>query len=81
MLAVCLSCVYTCGACTVCVCVCVCVRVGVDVCVCVCTRNCMHMFVCLHAVQLTCVLDMCNSPSIMEVGQWFELGRQPHEFF
>ena len=46
-LAVCLSCVYTCCACTV-LCVCVCV------CVCVCLMW-------LHAVQLMFVLDMCNS--------------------
>ena len=60
-----LSCL-TCCACTVCLCVCVraCMHASMRACVC----GCVHVhtqlhacLVCLHAVQLTCVLDMCNT--------------------
>ena len=58
-----------------CVCVCVCVHACVCVCVCVCvvcvvscvwTCSCAYStactsLVCLHTVQLTCVLDMCST--------------------
>ena len=65
-----------CGMCVACVVSCV------WTCACTHTTACTCL-VCLHAVQLTCVFwtYVILSPSIMEAGKKFELGRQPHEFF